>query len=46
MIIRLVSSGDARALEIRDHIVPLLRGRGTLDVQRDTVRLVELSVGS
>jgi hypothetical protein len=46
VIIRLVSSGDARALEIRDHIVPLLRGRGTLDVQRDTVRLVELSVGS
>jgi hypothetical protein len=36
MILRLVSSGDDRALAIRDHILPLLREYGALEVQRDT----------
>ena len=42
MTLRLVSSSDDRALAIRDHVLPLLRERGALEVQRDTVRLVEL----
>jgi hypothetical protein len=46
MILRLVSSGDDRALAIRDHILPLLREYGALEVQRDTVRLIELRTGA
>ena len=42
MTLHLVSSSDDRALAIRDHILPLLRDRGALEVQRDTVRVVEL----
>jgi len=38
----LVSSGDGRALAIRDHLLPLVRERGTLEVQRDAVRLIAL----
>jgi hypothetical protein len=40
--IRLISSSDDRARAIRDHVLPLLREHGALEVQRDTVRLVEL----
>ena len=39
-------SGDDRALAIRDHILPLLREYGALEVQRDTVRVVELRIGA
>ena len=39
---RLVSSGDDRALAVRDRPLPLVRGRGTLEVQRGPVRLVVL----
>jgi hypothetical protein len=46
MILRLASSGDDRALAIRDHILPLLREYGALEVQRDTIRLIELRVGA
>jgi hypothetical protein len=46
MILRLVSSGDDRAFAIRDHILPLLREYGALEVQRDTVRVVELRIGA
>ena len=46
MALRLVSSGDDRALAIRDHILPLLREYGALEVQRDTVRLTELRIGA
>ena len=46
MALRLVSSGDDRALAIRDHILPLLREYGALEVQRDTVRLIELRIGA
>lgn len=42
MTLRLISSSDDRALAIRDHVLPLLRERGALEIQRDTVRVVEL----
>ena len=45
MALRLVSSGDDRALAIRDHLVPLVREHGTLEVQRGAVRLVALRTG-
>jgi hypothetical protein len=41
----LVSDSDGRALAIRDHILPLLRHHGAVQVQRDTVRLTELRTG-
>ena len=40
--LRLAASSDNRALAIRDHVLPFLRERGSLQVQRDTVRLIEL----
>jgi hypothetical protein len=42
MSVRLVSSNDDRALAIRDHLLPLVRDRGTLGCQRDAVRLIAL----
>ena len=42
MTVRLVASSDDRALAIRDHLLPLIRASGVLEVQRDTVRLIEL----
>ena len=45
MTLRLVSSGDDRALAIRDHLVPIVRGRGMLGLQRGPVRLVALRTG-
>lgn len=42
MSLRLVSSNNDRVLAIRDRILKLLRERGTLEVQRDTVRVTEL----
>ncbi len=42
MKLRLAASSDGRALAIRDHVLPLLREGGALEVQRDTVRVVEL----
>jgi hypothetical protein len=45
MALRLVSSGDDRALAIRDHLVPLVE-HGTLEVQRGLVRLVGLRIGT
>jgi hypothetical protein len=42
MILRLAASGDDRALAIRDHVLPFLREHGALEVQRDTVRVIEL----
>jgi hypothetical protein len=38
----LVSSGDGPALALRDRILPLVRARGTIEVQRDSVRLIAL----
>jgi hypothetical protein len=40
--LQLVTSSDDRACAIRDHLLPLLRERGMLEIQRDTVRLIEL----
>ncbi|WP_237213344.1 hypothetical protein [Falsiroseomonas oryziterrae] len=45
MTLRLASSSDGPALAIRDHLVPLVRKRGTLQVQRDAVRLIVLQAG-
>ena len=45
MTLRLVSSGDDRALAIRDHLVPVVRERGMLELQRGLVRLVALRTG-
>ena len=46
MTLRLVSSGDDRALAVRDHLVPLVRLSGSQEVQRDSVRLISLQRGS
>ena len=46
MILRLASSGDDRARAIRNYILPLLREYGALEVQRDTIRLIELRIGA
>ncbi|HZF76273.1 MAG TPA: hypothetical protein VE033_10635 [Acetobacteraceae bacterium] len=40
MALRLVTSGDGEALALRDHLVPLIRARGSIEVQRDSVRIV------
>ena len=45
MTLTLVSSGDDRALAIRDHLVPLVRLSGSQEVQRDAVRLISLQTG-
>src|SRR3954453_3586699 len=42
MTLALVSSGDGPALMIRDHLLSLVREHGTLEVQRDAVRLIAL----
>ncbi len=41
MSLRLVTSGDECARSIRDHVLPLVRERGVLQVQHGTVRLIE-----
>ena len=45
MNLRLASSGDERALAIRDHLLPLIRERGALENQRGAVRLIVLETG-
>jgi len=45
MGLKLVSSNDDSAVAIRDHLLPLVRERGTLELQRDSVRLVTLEMG-
>jgi len=45
MALRLVSSGDDRALAIRDRLLPLVRAHGALETQRGPVRLVVLRTG-
>ena len=46
MNLRLVSSSDDRALAIRDHLLPVVRERGTLENQRGEVRLIVLETGA
>jgi hypothetical protein len=45
MALKLVASGDDRALAVRDHLLPLVRARGVLELQRGPVRLAMLRVG-
>ena len=42
--LRLVSTSDDRALAIRDHLLPIVRERGTLENQRGPVRPITLEV--
>lgn len=42
MNLKLVASSDDRALAIRDHLLPLVRAGGRLEVQRGLVRLLVL----
>ena len=44
MSLKLVSSSDERARAIRDHLLPLIRESGRLELQRDTVRLTSLEL--
>ena len=46
MSLRLASSSDDRALAIRDHLLPLVRERGTVETQRGPVRLIVLETGA
>jgi hypothetical protein len=43
--LKLVSSSDDRALAIRDHLLPLVRERGTFENQHGPVRLIVLQMG-
>src|SRR3954454_16611321 len=42
MTLKLVASNDDRALAIRDHLLPLVRQHGRLEVQRGCVRRITL----
>jgi hypothetical protein len=42
---RLVSSGDGPTLALRDHLVALVRERGSLEVRRSHARMVALRTG-
>src|SRR6185437_13952729 len=44
MGLRLASSGDQRALAIRDGLLPLVRERGALEVQHGPVRVITLQL--
>lgn len=44
MTLKLVTTDTRRAIAIRDHVLPLLRAHGTVEVQRDIVRLTELRI--
>ena len=46
MNLRLASSTDSRALAMRDHLLPLVRERGTLENQRGPVRRLGACVDS
>ena len=45
MSLTLASSDDDAALAIRDYLLPLVHDRGTLECQRDAVRLISLQLG-
>jgi hypothetical protein len=45
MNLKLVSFSNDRALDIRDHLVPLVRDRRRLELQRGSVRLISLQTG-
>jgi len=45
MALRMVSNSDDRARALRDHVLPILRERGSLLLQSDVVRVIELRLG-
>lgn len=45
MTLKLVASSDGQVIAIRDHVLPLLRQGGAIQVQRDAVRVTELRIG-
>jgi len=45
MTLELVTSSDGRVIAIRDHVLPLLRQGGAIQLQRDAVRVTELQTG-
>lgn len=45
MALRLVSTGDGPALALRDHLVPIIRRDGSVERQRDAVRIIGLRTG-
>ena len=44
MALRLAATSDDRALVIRDHLLPIVRERGTLEVQHGAVRVITLQI--
>jgi hypothetical protein len=46
MSFTLVSSSDDRALAIRDHLLPVVRERGRLQIQRGPLRLIVFETGA
>lgn len=42
MILTLASSSDDRPLALRDHLVPIVRARGVLEIQHGAVRVIAL----
>lgn len=46
MALTLVHSGNSRPLEIRDHLVPLVRLRGILEIQHGIVRVITWRTGA
>lgn len=45
MTLTVVSSSDERALAIRDHLLPVVRERGRLQIQRGALRLIVFENG-
>ena len=45
MTLTVVSSSDERALAIRDHLLPVVRSRGRLQIQRGALRLIVFETG-
>jgi hypothetical protein len=45
MTLELVTPSGAQVIAIRDHVLPLLRQGGAIQLQRDAVRVTELQVG-
>ena len=46
MSLTLVSSSDERALAIRNHLLPVVRERGRLQIQRGPLRLIVFETGA
>jgi hypothetical protein len=45
MALRLISSGNGPALTIRDYLILLIRERGSLELQHDSVRRIVFKTG-